>query len=104
MFGGFLTPSRQCEDTLYCFDTKTNLWARPSVHGEKPSERANHSACVINNSMYIFGGSGLETQLSRQQVYKLNLNSFEWSLVRTRVSTVIHFLNDYVNQLLFSPS
>lgn len=31
-------------------------WSRPTVHGVKPGARDGHSACVINNKMYIFGG------------------------------------------------
>lgn len=41
---------------LYCFDTNTHLWSKPKVYGNIPGARDGHSACVINNCMWIFGG------------------------------------------------
>ena len=36
--------------------TVTLEWSQPEVHGQLPGARDGHSACVINNVMYIFGG------------------------------------------------
>ena len=34
----------------------TKKWHRPKVSGSPPGARDGHSACIINNRMYIFGG------------------------------------------------
>ena len=34
----------------------TKKWHRPTVTGEIPGARDGHSACVINNRMFVFGG------------------------------------------------
>ena len=56
------------------------------MFGKIPAARDGHSACVINNSMYIFGGYEEHTDQFSQDVHKLDLKSMEWSYVRTRVS------------------
>ena len=44
----------------------TLKWSRPPVNAEMiPGARDGHSACVINNKMYIFGG--YEEAVSDQQ-------------------------------------
>lgn len=41
---------------LFCFDTKHHSWSRPRVYGKIPGARDGHSACIIDNRMYVFGG------------------------------------------------
>lgn len=40
---------------VYLF-AATKKWHRPKVTGSPPGARDGHSACVISNRMYIFGG------------------------------------------------
>jgi len=34
----------------------TGQWMCPDVKGERPGARDGHSACVIDNRMFVFGG------------------------------------------------
>ena len=50
-------------------------WKRPRTHGVTPGARDGHSACVINNKMYIFGGYEEEVSMDRVfvKIYFLKL-------------------------------
>lgn len=81
---------------LFCFDTNTHIWSKPIVSGTLPAPRIGHSACVINGSMYIFGGFGEHSQSELspqfyQDVHQLDLKSLKWSCVHTKVLS-IHFI------------
>ncbi|XP_064623160.1 kelch domain-containing protein 3-like [Lineus longissimus] len=41
---------------LYCFDASTLKWINIEVTGPLPAARDGHSACVIQEKIYIFGG------------------------------------------------
>jgi len=49
------TPHRELEDEgesvylndLHTFDTVTGAWSMPEAHGQLPSQREGHSACVV---------------------------------------------------------
>ena len=71
---------------LFCFDTKTNRWSRPVVSGTLPGARDGHSACVINSSMYIFGGYEEDINQFSQDVHVLDLRTMEWRYMNTRVN------------------
>ena len=68
-------------NVVYRFDTKTGTWSRPSVAGNIPPERDGHSACVIDDSMYVFGGYEESHSRYGQEVYKLDLKEMVWYLV-----------------------
>lgn len=98
IWGGFKIDLEACNDLL-CFDTSTRLWSSPSLKGTIPVNRIRHSACVINDfMMFIFGGfeCGQPNNEDKfaQDVFKLNLKSFEWSHVSTKVSSlqIVQFL------------
>lgn len=84
MWGGS-DKATNCTD-LFCFDTNTLQWSKPKVSGMIPAPRSGHSACVINDAMFIFGGFEKETRQQSQDVYKLNLKSLKWSYVQTTVN------------------
>ena len=56
------------------------------MNGIIPAARDGHSACIIDNAIYIFGGFEWQSNQFAQEVHKLDLTSMEWSDVRTRVS------------------
>ncbi|XP_030379049.1 kelch domain-containing protein 3 [Scaptodrosophila lebanonensis] len=70
-------------NVLYCFDPKTARWTRPQVSGCLPGARDGHSACVIGNCMYIFGGFVDEINEFSSDVHSLNLGTMEWRYVQT---------------------
>lgn len=68
-------------DTLSCFNTKTYEWSTPPVSGMVPDAKDGHSACVINNKMYIFGGFEYVTDQYSQEVHCLDLETFVWRFI-----------------------
>ena len=36
--------------------TETNVWTRVVTRGTPPAPRHFHNTCVVNNSLYVFGG------------------------------------------------
>lgn len=69
---------------LYIF-TDTLNWSVPEVTGSKPMPRDGHSACVINDRMYIFGGYQTNPSQLSQDLYMLNLHSMVWHIIKTTV-------------------
>ncbi|GLV40018.1 uncharacterized protein CBL_10914 [Carabus blaptoides fortunei] len=65
-------------NTLFVFDTTTNCWDAPEVGGYKPPARDGHSACVMDNRMYIFGGFEEETETFSQEVHEFSFQSMRW--------------------------
>ncbi|XP_031570757.1 kelch domain-containing protein 3-like [Actinia tenebrosa] len=61
IFGGRNDKYGAC-NTLYCFDTRTLTWSKPQTYGYPPAARDGHTACVIEQKMYIFGGYEEEVQ------------------------------------------
>lgn len=68
---------------LFCFDTKAMRWLRPDVGGSKPGARDGHSACVLGNCMYLFGGFEDSTDQFSRDVHCLNLHSMTWRYIQT---------------------
>lgn len=76
--------------------TDTHQWSVPEVKGLVPEARDGHSACIVNDHMYIFSGYLEYVQSYTQEVHTLNLRTMTWSYVRTTVSlylSVRHFFN-----------
>lgn len=70
-------------NVLYCFDTKTLSWSRPDVSGTLPGARDGHSASVIDNFMYIFGGFQEDIDQFSCDVHCLNFETMEWKYIQT---------------------
>lgn len=68
-------------DTLSCFDTKTLEWSTPTITGNAPYAKDGHSACIIENKMFIFGGFEYLTDQYSQEVHYLNLDTLQWSFI-----------------------
>ncbi|XP_061162485.1 ankyrin repeat and SOCS box protein 3-like [Saccostrea echinata] len=63
---------------LYEFDSATLKWSKPVVKGNIPNARDGHSACVIGNKMYIFGGYEEEIDRFSNEIHCLHMNTFSW--------------------------
>ena len=61
------------------------MWSQPTVCGDIPGARDGHSACVINNCMYVFGGYEEDTDQFSQDVHMLDLKTMEWRYLKTKV-------------------
>lgn len=69
---------------LYRFDTNTMTWSRPAVTGAIPGARDGHSACVMENRMYVFGGYEEQADRFSQDVHMLDFDTMQWQYVYTR--------------------
>ena len=88
LFGG-RNDNHSC-NRLYCFDTKKLKWSSPNVFGTIPSARDGHSACVIQDAMYIFGGYSENSFSYTPIVFRLNLNNYDWTLLECEGSPPIY--------------
>jgi N-acetylneuraminic acid mutarotase len=55
------------------------------VSGDVPLARDGHSACVVNDKMYIFGGFEEAYERFTQDLYCLDLRTMIWKLIRHMV-------------------
>lgn len=90
VFGGRSDQSGRwyTEQEFYCnkvwiFDTRNQQWTQPACTGEAPTGRRSHSAFVYKGSMFVFGGYNRVTNQHFNDLYKLDLSTFEWSKVET---------------------
>lgn len=58
IFGGFQENLHKHFNDLHQFDTDKMEWSLIKPSGIEPSPRRRHSCCVINDLMFIFGGTG----------------------------------------------
>ena len=64
------------------------LWSTPETTGEKPPPLRSHSATLIDDKMFVFGGFGLlgvgpaEESFYSNEMYILNTDSLRWSRVQ----------------------
>ena len=81
---------------LFTFCAKSYRWKRPLVQGDIPGERDGHSAAIVGNYMYVFGGYEENYERFGQDVYRLDLDTYTWKLMvggcyATFTTTVISF-------------
>ncbi|CAL8139288.1 unnamed protein product [Orchesella dallaii] len=97
IYGGMC--GRRLND-LYFMDVDTRVWTKPTIRGIPPAPRSMHSANVVGNTMYVFGGwtpvseyGEVDQRKCRevQNVWKvtselqcLNLESLSWEQVAQR--------------------
>jgi len=75
---------------LFTFCSKTHTWSRPQVSGDIPGERDGHSAAIIGQHMYVFGGYEETVERYGQDVYRLDLTTFTWKLMKCDGDLPVH--------------
>jgi hypothetical protein len=55
VFGG-KDREKMCESDLWALDTVMMKWKKMDCAGEKPAKRWQHSACVVDDNMLLYGG------------------------------------------------
>ncbi|XP_028417553.1 kelch domain-containing protein 3-like isoform X1 [Dendronephthya gigantea] len=84
IFGGCNNRYVAC-NTLFCFDTTTFRWSTPEVSGSIPPACDGHSACVIGEKIYLFGGFEerggyhLQSECFSKDVYVLDVKTMKWT-------------------------
>eukprot|EP00092_Neocalanus_flemingeri_P007660 GFUD01008272.1.p1 GENE.GFUD01008272.1~~GFUD01008272.1.p1 ORF type:complete len:401 (-),score=117.36 GFUD01008272.1:98-1300(-) len=75
---------------LFTFNTSTYQWTRPVVEGDVPGARDGHSAAIIGNYMYVFGGYEEIIERFGQDVYRLDLTCYDWKLLSCMGEPPVH--------------
>ena len=76
LFGGASVGGSKLNDA-YSFDTATLAWVSLATSGERPTGRDGHTAVVLDEKLYIFGGADTSGNLNDVRV--LDLHSRRWS-------------------------
>ena len=66
---------------LLCFSPPNLEWTNPKQYGSVPSPRAGHSTTIINDTVWLYGGTNHRGHY--YSLYKLNMHSLTWTYVQT---------------------
>jgi len=84
LFGGGDGSNHYLND-LHILDTETMSWSQAYVAGTTPAARSRHTATLVENKLYIFGGG--DDSRVYNDMYVLDTETMAWS--RPQVSGVI---------------
>lgn len=75
IFGGFEETIDQFSSDVHCLNLLTMQWEYIQTYGEPPAYRDFHTATVLSDRMYIFGGRGdlYSPYHSQEEVYCSNI-------------------------------
>lgn len=77
VFGGIYNNEKVSND-LWCFDTLVSKWLQIQTFGEQPKPVNEHSACIVSEILYVYGGNDFSGTIY-DTLYALDLKSFTWS-------------------------
>lgn len=77
IFGGVYNNEKVSRD-LWCFDTLINKWMQLNTTGEVPLPVNEHSAVIVGDRLYIYGGNDFSGTIY-DSLYSLDLHSLKWS-------------------------
>ena len=80
VFGGTL-PNNKCSNKLYIFDAERMAWYEAPTEGAAPAPRSGHSACLVDNKLYIIGG--WDAPECFNDVHVLDIGQMKWSKLDT---------------------
>ncbi|CAF1026965.1 unnamed protein product [Adineta ricciae] len=81
---------------LFCFNPKSCKWSIVPVTGRDiPSSRDGHSACVIDDRMYIFGGFEDSSQQFSDDLYCFDFNQSIWHLYNRKLDDQVPQWRDF---------
>ena len=60
-------------------------WSRPQVTGEVPAPREGHCAHVVQQSLFIYGGSSSDLHMDLHDMHVLDLANMNWEAVDTYI-------------------
>jgi len=74
--------------------TASKRWNRPPVSGDIPGARDGHSACVIGDKMFVFGGfeEGVSNNCIHATVHNGDFSVFFWLFKYQKLLYVTSFL------------
>jgi len=90
---------------LAVFDPEKKTWTYPSVSGDIPAPRSNHSSAVVGSKFYIFGGSvgdNVDRYTVTNDFYCFDTNTMMWTRINCldepskRVGHVMVAIGSYI--------
>jgi Galactose oxidase, central domain len=72
VFGGCYLDEK-CFNDVHIFELKSNTWKEQKTRGNKPKERAGHTATLFGSKMYVFAGGGKDGYLN--DLYVLDIET-----------------------------
>lgn len=89
IFGGFENDIDQYTCDVHCLNLENMEWTFIQTFGDSPSYRDFHSATVINDKMYVFGGRGdrhgpyhSQEEIYTTEIIYLDLKTKQWNKPR----------------------
>ncbi|KAI0267197.1 hypothetical protein BGY98DRAFT_1102239 [Russula aff. rugulosa BPL654] len=76
IFGGYGSGQDYYNDT-WSFDISTRKWTELQCTGSIPSPRGSHSAVLVDDVMYVYGGSSRDEGIT-DDLYALQLSTQRW--------------------------
>ena len=77
VFGGCYVDD-VCYRDLFVFYPESSTWAKPKRFGDPPSPRGLHTASLVNETVYVFGGADAEG-VQRNDLFLLDVETFSWT-------------------------
>eukprot|EP01018_Ginkgo_biloba_P014162 Gb_08826 [translate_table: standard] len=81
VFGGYRASMGHLNE-LWILDLQQKTWTLPEYFGTPPSPRRGHTAAVIGNRMFVFGGYDGTRHFS--DLHALDLQTMEWKCITTQ--------------------
>ena len=77
IFGGVYNNERVSND-LWCYDAIVNKWSQIPTTGCIPAPVNEHSSCIVNDKLYIYGGNDFSGVIY-ETLHVLDLHTLVWS-------------------------
>eukprot|EP01120_Amphizonella_sp_Union-15-10_P009129 TRINITY_DN339_c0_g1_i1.p1 TRINITY_DN339_c0_g1~~TRINITY_DN339_c0_g1_i1.p1 ORF type:complete len:337 (+),score=40.51 TRINITY_DN339_c0_g1_i1:139-1149(+) len=85
LFGGENQPRKPLDSQIHVFDLSTSKWSKPNQKGQVPPLRVAHTAQLLRNKLYLFGGR-TEEPIELNDLYSYDVENSTWSRVETQRS------------------
>ena len=66
---------------LLCYDPCSHTWTNVECFGDIPAPRADASAALMEDKVYLFGGDISPNMPNRYGLYELNMHSITWTQI-----------------------
>lgn len=84
VFGGATGAGRAADsNALFTLDLKTYVWSQIPNSGTWPEKVCQHSSIVYGDKMIVFGGIGPSGMFDGDDVWSLDMNSYQWQKLTT---------------------
>lgn len=81
VFGGVYNNEKVSND-LWVFDAINDTWTQVTTTGDIPPPVNEHSSCVADDRMYVYGGNDFQG-IIYSSLYVLDLQTLEWSVLQS---------------------